>query len=129
MAIVDKQACNKDGNKIIFREIRSLIHFSQMANDSQAATIRFHLPQGTKVVRRFMKTDTIQVLSLYCYYFHNLTILLLLIPQMLFHYLNIYFDENQLYIQRFAVSTNYPKRQLDDLTITVEGAVRNAQVP
>eukprot|EP01041_Mallomonas_annulata_P007510 gene7510-15368_t len=69
------------------------------ANDALAAMIRFQLPQGTKIARRFRNAETIQ---------------------MVYDYLTVYFDDNKMEIKNFVVSTNYPKRQMDDMSMNME---------
>lgn len=63
--------------------------------------IRFQLPRGAKVARRFKKTDKLQVV---------------------YDFLAIHFDNNNLPINNFIFGTNYPKRDLDNLEMTVEEA-------
>lgn len=54
------------------RKLRDLfaLYPEPEANNSAAATVKFHLPSGLKSSRRFMKTDTIQV-SLIDYHIDN----------------------------------------------------------
>lgn len=69
--------------------------------DASAAVVRFQLPLGAKVGRRFKKDETVQ------------TVL---------DFLTLHFEDTGANISRFAVSTNYPKRQLDDSAMTIEEA-------
>ncbi len=75
---------------------------------------RFQLPTGTKLSRRFLKTDQIQVIK---------------------DFLNLHFADSAIargedinsssctMIKNFAISTHFPKVELIDMTQTVEAAV------
>ena len=63
------------------------------------ANIRLQIPKGTKIMRRFHKTECIQSINDFLY---------------------LYFHDNQMEITNFAISTSYPKRDLDDETQTLE---------
>ena len=75
---------------------------------------RFQLPTGTKLSRRFLKSDQIQVIK---------------------DYLNLHFADSAIergedinsssctMIKNFAISTHFPKVELIDMNQTVEAAV------
>ena len=63
------------------------------------SALRFQLPKGIKISRRFHKTDTIQKL---------------------FDFLSIHFADNDIDIKNFAVGTNFPKKNFEDMDKTVE---------
>lgn len=65
---------------------------------SDSAVIRFQLPQGTKVSHTFWKTDSVELL---------------------YDYLAVHFADNDIPIENFMVSTNFPKRDLTDKTLSV----------
>jgi hypothetical protein len=68
---------------------------------SGGTMVRFVLPSGMKVNRRFYNDDTMGVLI---------------------SYLKLYFHENNIDIQRVALSTNFPKKTYNDESITLEDA-------
>lgn len=68
---------------------------------SEVSTIRFQLPQGSKISRRFMKTDPVQTVC---------------------DYLLVYFYDQQLDISNISLATHFPKVELSDMTQTVEAA-------
>jgi len=41
-----------------------------------------------------------------------------------YDFLSIYFEDHGIAITNFVVSTNFPKRRLEDMTMTVDDAVR-----
>lgn len=63
------------------------------------SALRFQLPKGIKISRRFQKTDTIQKI---------------------FDYLSIHFADNNLDIKNFAVATNFPKKKFEEMDSTIE---------
>ena len=63
------------------------------------SALRFQLPKGIKISRRFRKTDTIQKL---------------------FDFLSIHFADNEIEIKNFAVGTNFPKKNFEDMDSTIE---------
>jgi len=63
------------------------------------ATIRFQLPKGTKLSRRFHKTDT---------------------AQSIMDFLAVHFFDNGNEVQNFTVSTHFPKMEINDMTRTVD---------
>mmetsp|Transcript_20432 Transcript_20432/g.34417 ORF Transcript_20432/g.34417 Transcript_20432/m.34417 type:complete len:455 (+) Transcript_20432:83-1447(+) len=65
---------------------------------SDSAVIRFQLPQGTKVSQTFWKTDTVELL---------------------YDFLSVHFADNDIPIENFMVSTNFPKKDLTDKTLSV----------
>jgi len=67
---------------------------------SDAATIRFQLPAGNKISRKFLKTDPLQKLA---------------------DFLELYLSENNIEM-RILMSTNFPKRDLTDMNMTVDEA-------
>lgn len=66
---------------------------------ADSALVRFQLPQGTKVSQTFWKTDHVEII---------------------YDFLAVYFVDNEIPIENFMVSTNFPKKDLTDLTMTVE---------
>jgi FAS-associated factor 2 len=78
---------------------RSLIKDEPPAGES-VSTIRFQLPSGIKITRRFRKDDTVRVI---------------------FDYLDVYFaDSSQESVTHYSVSTSYPKVELKEMSATVE---------
>lgn len=73
----------------------------QNSNAPTLALIRFQLPQGAKISRKFDKDDQIQ---------------------MIYDYLYVYFADNNSPTKNFMVSTNFPKQDLIDKTISLEKA-------
>ena len=63
--------------------------------------LRFQLPQGIKLSRKFLKTETIQTVC---------------------NFLHIHFSESGVGsgIKNFALSTNYPKKQMENMEATLE---------
>lgn len=72
-------------------------------NGPDVATIRFQMPTGAKVVRRFARSSTLQQLC---------------------DYLDVHFAETASSTSRFAVSSHFPKVELTDMSATVEQMVR-----
>ena len=72
-------------------------------NGPDVATIRFQMPTGAKVVRRFARSSTLQQLC---------------------DYLDVHFAEAASSTTRFAVSSHFPKVELTDMSATVEQLVR-----
>lgn len=68
---------------------------------ADAATIRFQLPAGNKLSRKFLKTDPLQKLA---------------------DFLELHLYENNIEM-RILMSTNFPKRDLTDMNMTVDEAV------
>lgn len=71
-------------------------------NGPNVATIRFQLPMGVKISRRFERGDTVQTLC---------------------DFLDVHFAEGGGSTTRFAVSTHFPKVDLTDMTATVDQLV------
>lgn len=69
------------------------------ASMSEAATIRFQLPTGTKILRRFHKEDTVQTL---------------------YDYLSVHFADTKSEVNNFSVSTHFPKVELTDMTASID---------
>ena len=65
----------------------------------EVSALRFQLPKGIKISRRFYKTDKIQ---------------------RLFDFLSIHFADNGIEIKNFAVGTNFPKKNFEDMDSTIE---------
>jgi FAS-associated factor 2 len=65
---------------------------------SDSALVRFQLPQGIKVSQTFWKTDPVEFL---------------------YDFLSVHFADNDIPIENFMVSTNFPKKDLTDRTLTV----------
>lgn len=65
---------------------------------SDSALIRFQLPQGTKVSQTFWKSDPVEIL---------------------YDFLSVHFEDNDIPIVNFMVSTNFPKKDLTDRALTV----------
>ena len=63
-----------------------------------SATIRFHLPQGTKISQAFWKDDTVEIL---------------------YDFLSVHFADNDIDIVNFVVSTNFPKKDLTEKSLTI----------
>jgi FAS-associated factor 2 len=68
---------------------------------SGGTMVRFVLPSGSKVNRRFYNDDTMGVLMAY---------------------LKVYFHENEIDIKRVSLSTNFPKKTYSDESVTLEEA-------
>jgi hypothetical protein len=90
-------------------------------SDDGAALIRFQLPHGIKLSRRFWRMDPISVSlslsSLLCSY-------CFLSPQVLYAFLRVHFAEINSPITRIMISTNFPKKDLEETeAMTVEDAV------
>lgn len=66
-----------------------------------SALIRFQLPQGVKVSHTFWKTDPVGCL---------------------YDFLSVHFADNDIAIENFMVSTNFPKKDLTDRGMTVAEA-------
>jgi FAS-associated factor 2 len=71
---------------------------SEPEASSDVAAVRFQLPQGAKLARRFHKDHTVQ---------------------MIYDFLTIHFDANGINVTNFVVSTTFPKADLHDMTATV----------
>jgi len=67
-------------------------------NSPEAATVRFQLPKGAKLSRRFHKDST---------------------TQEIFDYLTLYFFDNGDTVSNFSVNMNYPKMELTDMDKTI----------
>lgn len=65
------------------------------------SNVKFQLPSGKKIARNFVKTDCVEDLR---------------------NYLIVYFEENKIELLNFSISTNYPKRVLDDAQETLLSA-------
>lgn len=89
------------------------------------STIRFQLPKGTKLSRRFQKTDCAEVnadsscsldscqfflLSRYC-------------SKRIFEFLSVHFYDTGDEVRRFTVSTHFPKLEITDPSLTIEALV------
>ena len=61
---------------------------TEISDGPDAATIRFQLPSGAKVVRRFHREDKVQKV---------------------YDYLDVYFADNDDSVVNVAVSTHFPK--------------------
>jgi len=68
-------------------------------NVPDAAAIRFQLPSGTKILRRFHKCDTVQTL---------------------YDFLTVYFADTNNDVTTFSVSTHFPKVELKDMNSSIE---------
>ena len=64
-----------------------------------SALVRFQLPQGTKVSQTFWKTDPVATI---------------------YDFLSVHFVDQNIPIENFMVSTNFPKKDLTDKTLSVE---------
>jgi len=71
-------------------------------NTADAATIRFQLPLGAKLSRRFLRTSTVKELC---------------------DFLDVHFAEAGGSTTRFAVSSHFPKVELTDMTASLEQLV------
>ena len=69
------------------------------ADAPDISALRFQLPKGIKISRRFRKEDRIQKV---------------------FDFLEIHFAKNKLDITNFSVGTNYPKKNFEDMDSTIE---------
>lgn len=69
--------------------------------ESGGANIRFVLPSGAKVNRRFAADDSIGNLKAF---------------------LKVYFHENEVNIERYSLSTSFPRKTYDDESITLHEA-------
>jgi FAS-associated factor 2 len=69
--------------------------------ESGGTTVRFVLPSGMKLNRRFGSDETIGALKAF---------------------LKLHFHENEIAIERVALSTNFPRKTFDDEGITLEAA-------
>lgn len=65
------------------------------------ATVRFQLPKGTKLSRRFYKHDKVQIV---------------------YDFLTVHFADSQWLgiVKNFSVTTHFPKQELDDMNLTLE---------
>ena len=75
-------------------------------NGPNVATIRFQLPMGVKISRRFERGDTVQTLC---------------------DFLDVHFAESGGSTTRFAVSTHFPKVDLTDMTATLDKLVSGSR--
>eukprot|EP01036_Dinobryon_divergens_P027762 gene27762-36584_t len=73
--------------------------YFQTQSRPDIATVRFQLPKGTKLSRRFHKTDS---------------------AERIFEFLSVHFFESGDEIRNFAVSTHFPKMDVTDLSQTIE---------
>lgn len=72
------------------------------STSADVATIKCQLPLGSKVTRRFSRTDTVQTL---------------------YDYLSVQFDDMGSSVKNFAVSTHFPKKDLHDMAQTIDEVV------
>jgi len=77
---------------------RALLRREPPAGEN-SSLIQFKFPQGTKVSQKFWKTDTVQFV---------------------YDFLTVHFADNNIAIENFMVSTNFPKKDLRDMLLTVE---------
>ena len=68
-------------------------------NSEGVANLRFQFPSGSKIMRRFHKDQKVQAII---------------------DFLSVYFEDNDIEITNFAVSTSFPKRDLDDESQTLD---------
>jgi FAS-associated factor 2 len=88
----------RNARELHIKKIReSLLEEPQPAAD--VATVRFQLPQGTKLARRFHREHS---------------------AQMIYDYLTLYFADNGVAVTNFVVSTHFPKQNLEDMSATVQ---------
>ena len=79
--------------------IRSRLTVEPAKGAEGVANLRFQLPSGSKIMRRFHKDQTVQAIL---------------------DFLSIHFEDNNIEIVNFAVSTSFPKIDLDDETQTLD---------
>merc|ERR1712232_1316391 len=70
------------------------------------ARIRLFLPSGSKVQRRFLANDKVEVIRAY---------------------VRLYFDENKIDIENFELSSNYPKKILANNSESIQDALGGLQ--
>lgn len=63
------------------------------------SSLRFQLPKGVKISRRFRRTDKVQKI---------------------FDYLEVHFEDNGHEVNNFSVGTNFPKKNFEDMESTIE---------
>ena len=63
--------------------------------------LRLQLPNGSKIDRRFLATSTLQGVR---------------------DYLTVYFGENDLVIESYSLSTNFPRKSFEDNAISLRDA-------
>lgn len=74
---------------------------TEPVSGSDVVNIKFQLPNGKKIARNFLKENIVRDLR---------------------YFLILYFNDNQIELPNFSLSTNYPKRVLDDDSETVANA-------
>ena len=78
---------------------------------SEMTHIRFTLPSGTRIDRRFRSNDSIQIVRAFLF---------------------VYFNEKNITIEKFSISTNYPKKTFteedNDLSLSEAGLVPQAVI-
>ena len=80
-------------------ECKSMLSPEPTKGASHSTRLRITLPRGTKIDRRFAKTDQIKHVKAF---------------------LSIWFHENNVEIERFELSRNYPKKTFTDEEISLE---------
>ena len=74
---------------------------AEPVNGPDVVNIKFQLPSGKKIARNFLKENIVRDLR---------------------YFLILYFNDNQIELPNFSLSTNYPKRVLDNDLETVVNA-------
>lgn len=77
-------------------------------SEAEVATVRFQLPSSckpNKIIRRFHGSDSMQVL---------------------YDYIAIHFHDQEIPIKNFMLSTNFPKKDIEDRSVSVKDVVRYA---
>jgi len=83
-------------------QARQMVPEEPQTGTPGVARLRLFLPSGSRVDRRFQATDRIAVIRAF---------------------IQIYFHEKEIAIQNFELSSNYPKKILDDDDASIEEAL------
>jgi len=101
----EKLRIEEEKRERILEEAKKLVS-EEPPSGPGVARIRLFLPSGSKVQRRFLANDKVEVIRAY---------------------VRLYFDENNIDIENFELSSNYPKKILANDSESIQDALGGLQ--